>query len=70
MFSPVNLPRMNIHKTTTINGVYQDDPKGKHLTLCYKDQAMLTKGTHVASHGYVDLETDSHIREATHAPGS
>ncbi|KAK2873795.1 hypothetical protein FQN49_002058 [Arthroderma sp. PD_2] len=29
---------------------------------------MLAKGTHIASHGYVDSKLDSHIREATHSP--
>lgn len=34
---------------TTIDGKYQKDPKGDHLTLCFKDEEMLAKGTHVAT---------------------
>ena len=29
---------------------------------------MVAKGTHVASHGYVNSKTDTNIREATHTP--
>ncbi|KAH6657690.1 hypothetical protein BKA67DRAFT_532883 [Truncatella angustata] len=31
------LIRSDIHDTTSINGVRQKDPKGDHVTLCYKD---------------------------------
>ncbi|KAE8166058.1 hypothetical protein BDV40DRAFT_296870 [Aspergillus tamarii] len=50
--------RSEVHDTTTINGKHQKDPMGDHVTLCYKDEEQLRKGTHVASHGYVkDWET-------------
>ncbi|EZF34291.1 hypothetical protein H109_08005 [Trichophyton interdigitale MR816] len=62
------LSRSGIHPTTTIDGKYQKDPKGDHLTICFKDRDMMAKGTHTASHGYVDSRSDSHIREATHTP--
>ncbi|KAK2763985.1 hypothetical protein FQN54_009604 [Arachnomyces sp. PD_36] len=63
------LVRSGIHGTTTVDGKpHQKDPKGDHLTICFKDSEMLAKGTHVASHGYVDLRTSSNIREATHSP--
>ncbi|KAK2805334.1 hypothetical protein FQN50_006235 [Emmonsiellopsis sp. PD_5] len=62
------LVRSGIHPTTTIDGKYQKDPKGDHLTLCFKDEEMLAKGTHVASHGYVDSKADWNIREARHSP--
>lgn len=55
-----------IHPTTWINGEYRKDPKGNHLTVCFKDEDMLARGTHVASHGYLTNKTDNHIREATH----
>ncbi|RAL05777.1 uncharacterized protein BO80DRAFT_460838 [Aspergillus ibericus CBS 121593] len=61
------LVRSGIHLTTSIDGEYQKDPKGEHLTLCFKDEEMMAKGTQVASHGYVALRTDWNIREATHA---
>ncbi|KAL2375159.1 hypothetical protein RJ035_003753 [Blastomyces gilchristii] len=62
------LIRSGIHPTTTIDGKYQKDPKGEHLTLCFKDEDMLAKGIYVASHGYVDSKTDWKIREARHSP--
>ncbi|OAL73508.1 hypothetical protein A7D00_1535 [Trichophyton violaceum] len=62
------LIRSGIHPTTTIDGKYQKDPKDDHLTICFKDRDMMSKGTHTASHGYVDSRSDFHIREATHTP--
>jgi hypothetical protein len=54
-----------LHDTTSINGVYQKDPKGPHITLCYKDDEQLQKGTHVACHGYVKDEETMELAEAT-----
>ncbi|EAS34167.3 uncharacterized protein CIMG_05191 [Coccidioides immitis RS] len=62
------LIRSGIHGTTTIGGKYQKVPKGEHLTLCFKDGEMSEKGTHVASHGYVNSRQDWEIREASHSP--
>lgn len=56
-----------IHQTTWIDGRYQKLPRGAHLTLCFKDAEMITKRTHIASHAYVESESDWHIRDATHA---
>lgn len=50
---------------TSINGVYQKDPKGLPVTLCYKDDRQLREGTHVACHGYVKDEETMEFREAT-----
>ncbi|OBR14884.1 hypothetical protein CH63R_00064 [Colletotrichum higginsianum IMI 349063] len=59
--------RSEVHLTTTINGVRQQDPKGLHITLCYKDQAQIDSGTHVACHGYVTDKESLQFIEATHA---
>ncbi|POR37539.1 hypothetical protein TPAR_02266 [Tolypocladium paradoxum] len=59
--------RSDLHATTSINGVRQQDPKGLHVTLCYKDNEQLQKGTHIACHGYVNDEESMSFREATHA---
>ncbi|PGG95063.1 hypothetical protein AJ79_10288 [Helicocarpus griseus UAMH5409] len=67
LYPKVVLIRSGIHPTTTIDGKFQKDPKGDHLTLCFKDEAMLAKGTHVASHGYVHSKADWNIREACHS---
>lgn len=56
------------HDTTSIGGKYQKDPLGRHVTLCYKDQAQLAQGTHVASHGYVKEKDDTELMQATHDP--
>lgn len=40
---------------------------GPHLTLCYKDENQLLRGTHVASHGYVNGKNDTALLHATHA---
>ncbi|PYH88974.1 hypothetical protein BO71DRAFT_403445 [Aspergillus ellipticus CBS 707.79] len=58
--------RSGIHSTTSIHGKYQKDPRGEHLTLCFKDAGMLARGTHIASHGYVGSKNDWNILEATH----
>jgi len=50
-----------------MEGRYQQDPKGDHLTLCFKDQEQVVKSTHTASHGYVDDRKTSVLREATHS---
>lgn len=55
----------DLHGTTSINGVYQKDPKGPHITLCYKDDENMRKGTHVACHGYVKDEETMEFKEAT-----
>ncbi|KAK3937193.1 hypothetical protein QBC46DRAFT_17124 [Diplogelasinospora grovesii] len=59
--------RSDLHATTSINGVRQQDPKGLHVTLCYKGDEQLQKGTHIACHGYVNDEESMSFREATHA---
>ncbi|KAK2858449.1 hypothetical protein FQN49_004718 [Arthroderma sp. PD_2] len=62
------LIRSDIHDTTSILGKYQKDPKGLHLTICFKDAEQLANNTHVASHGYVADKLKTFIREATHTP--
>ncbi|KAK7428150.1 hypothetical protein QQZ08_005390 [Neonectria magnoliae] len=59
--------RSEVHDTTTINGVRQRDPRGLHVTFCYKDQNQTNCGTHVACHGYVTDEASLEFTEATHA---
>ncbi|OAQ60945.1 hypothetical protein VFPPC_01984 [Pochonia chlamydosporia 170] len=61
------LIRSEVHRTTTINGIRQDDPRGLHVTLCYKDQDQLNRDVHVACHGYVTDEVSLEFTEATHA---
>ncbi|RSL56429.1 hypothetical protein CEP54_008827 [Fusarium duplospermum] len=48
--------RSEVHDTTTIDGTRQRDPRGLHVTFCYKDQSQTNRGTHVACHGYVTDE--------------
>ncbi|KAK8061437.1 hypothetical protein PG994_007803 [Apiospora phragmitis] len=59
--------RSDLHDTTSINGVRQKDPKGLHITLCYKDDEHLQKGTHIACHGYVTDGESMSFKEATQA---
>lgn len=56
-----------IHDTTSIHGRRQKDPRGWHVTLCYKDAEHAKKGTHVTCHGYVKGKDDLEFIEATHA---
>ncbi|KID82827.1 hypothetical protein MAJ_11338, partial [Metarhizium majus ARSEF 297] len=58
--------RSGIHNTTKVGGKYQKDPKGPHVTLCYKDEGQVQGGTHVASHGYVRSMTDWTYLSASH----
>jgi hypothetical protein len=44
------------------------DPLGLHVTLCYKDEDQLLRGTHVASHGYVKDKVNLEFVQATHHP--
>lgn len=59
--------RSAVHNTTFINGKYQRDPKGYHLTISYKNADQVEKRTHVSSHGYVTDESSLGFREATHS---
>lgn len=52
----------------SINGIRQKDLLGSHVTLCYKDEDQLRRGTHVASHGYVKDEVSMEFVKATHHP--
>ncbi|EHA19810.1 hypothetical protein ASPNIDRAFT_39238 [Aspergillus niger ATCC 1015] len=61
------LIRSEVHDTTSINGVRQKDPLGPHVTLCYKDETQILRGTHIASHGYVHGKDDLEFVRATHA---
>ncbi|KAB8201511.1 hypothetical protein BDV34DRAFT_229271 [Aspergillus parasiticus] len=45
------LIRSDVHPTTSRGGRHERDPLGWHVTLCYKDDAHLASGTHIASHG-------------------
>ncbi|KAE8349408.1 hypothetical protein BDV28DRAFT_141294 [Aspergillus coremiiformis] len=58
--------RSEVHDTTSINGKRQKDPLGDHVTLCYKDEDQLRRGTHVASHGYVKDGSTLEFVQATH----
>lgn len=58
--------RSEVHGTTNINGKRQKDPLGDHVTLCYKDEDQLRRGTHVASHGYVKDGSTLEFVQATH----
>jgi hypothetical protein len=42
------------------------DPLGWHVTLCYKDEAQVSKGTHTASHGYIQGKGNLTFVQATH----
>ncbi|OJJ43520.1 hypothetical protein ASPZODRAFT_161467 [Penicilliopsis zonata CBS 506.65] len=61
------LIRSKHHKTTTINGKTGEDPKGWHLTFCYKDNKQLINNTHTACHGYTKDEFSWELIESTHA---
>ncbi|CCT69824.1 uncharacterized protein FFUJ_05743 [Fusarium fujikuroi IMI 58289] len=60
--------RSDIHDTTIINGKYQKDPLGDHITMCFKDDEHIRAGTHIACHGYVDSKTSLQFRETTDTP--
>ncbi|KAF3354907.1 hypothetical protein VDGD_05248 [Verticillium dahliae] len=60
--------RADVHSTTTINSIYQKDPKGDHITLCFKNEEHMRKGTHIACHGYVTDRNALNFREATDSP--
>ncbi|KAL4995611.1 hypothetical protein BDV10DRAFT_128272 [Aspergillus recurvatus] len=62
------LIRSEIYKTTSINGIHQVDPLGYHVTLCFKDEQQLLRGTHVASHGYVRDQDNLEFIKAPHTP--
>ncbi|EQK99683.1 hypothetical protein G6O67_003620 [Ophiocordyceps sinensis] len=59
------LIRSDAHDTTIINGIRGRDPKGMHVTLCYKNQDQLDKHRHVACHAYVDDKVNLGFKEAT-----
>lgn len=61
--------RSEVHRTTTVNGVYNQDPKGLHVTFCYKDKYQMDCDTHVAYHGYVDDPEILDFREANTCRG-
>ncbi|POR37769.1 Uncharacterized protein TPAR_02035 [Tolypocladium paradoxum] len=61
------LIRSHLHNTTSSGGKHRKDPKGWHITLCYKDARQLAGDRHVASHGYVTDTASWAFREATHA---
>ena len=44
------------------------DPLGLYVTLCYKDEDQLLRGTHVASYGYVKDKVTLEFVQATHHP--
>ncbi|KAB8356534.1 hypothetical protein FH972_024117 [Carpinus fangiana] len=62
--------RSVVHDTTSnpLTGKHEKDPKGWHVTLCFKDQEQLDKKTHVTSHGYCKGQKDLEFVEATHDP--
>jgi hypothetical protein len=60
------MPRSEVHDTTSINDIHQKDPLGPHVTLCYKDEDQLLRGTHAASHGYVSGKDNLDFVRATH----
>lgn len=59
-----------VHDTTSnpFTGKYEKDPKGWHVTLCFKDLMQLENNTHVTSHGYCKGKVDLEFVEATHYP--
>ena len=61
------LYRSGFHKTTTINGKYQDDPNSWHLTFCYKDEEQLANETLTACHGYTSGKDIYELVKPTHA---
>ena len=58
--------RSRRHDTTSINGIYQKDPKGWHVTFCYKDQNQIESKTHSACHGYVPSKDSFELVTSTH----
>ena len=50
-----------------MNGKYQLDPLGWHVTLNCKNQQQLADGTHVTCHGYCNGKEDLTFRLATFA---
>ncbi|KAJ5146535.1 uncharacterized protein N7515_001099 [Penicillium bovifimosum] len=61
------LIRSKHHNTTTIKGKTVLDPKGWHLTFCYKDARQLRRKTHTACHGYAKDAFSWDLVESTHA---
>lgn len=62
----IAIGRSREHPTTSRGGRHQPDPLGWHVTLCYKDEAQMSRGTHAASHGYVKGKGDLTFVKATH----
>ncbi|PYI11410.1 hypothetical protein BO78DRAFT_457814 [Aspergillus sclerotiicarbonarius CBS 121057] len=60
------LIRSRHHKTTSINGKTKKDPKGWHLTFCYKDAEQLKSNTHTACHGYTKDKHSWELLKSTH----
>ncbi|RMZ79732.1 hypothetical protein DV738_g3262, partial [Chaetothyriales sp. CBS 135597] len=58
--------RSDVHDTTRINGRYQKDPLGAHVTFSYKSRDHLGRETHVTAHGYVKDRKTLEFRESTH----
>ncbi|KAI9932287.1 hypothetical protein MW887_009799 [Aspergillus wentii] len=54
------------HDTTSINGIYQKDPNGWHITFCYKDQQQLDNKMHTACHGYLPAKDVFELTMSTH----
>ncbi|KAF4952575.1 hypothetical protein FGADI_6646 [Fusarium gaditjirri] len=60
--------RSDVHNTTIINGRYQKDPLGDHITMCFKDDEHIKTGTHIACHGYVKDKANWELRKVTDTP--
>ncbi|KEZ43388.1 hypothetical protein SAPIO_CDS4557 [Scedosporium apiospermum] len=61
------LIRSGFHDTTTARGRRIKDPKGWHVTICYKDSNQVLGGTHVACHAYTPGKNIFELVESTHA---
>lgn len=59
--------RSEVHDTTSVQGKHQKDPLGWHVTLCYKDEEQMAKGTHIACNGYVKGKDNLEFVQVTHA---
>lgn len=53
------------HETSTINGNYEKDPEGYHVTLNYKNEDHIARNTHVTLHAYVDDDKNLNFRKAS-----
>ena len=54
----------DIHAGKKIKGKYLPDGKGAHLTISYKTQEHLGRGTHITAHAYIFNSITMKLRQS------